>query len=145
MMNDEILLTLLTGLGIGGIAGAYFTELFKRRTKTQLAEFEERVSRFRSALIYMQVLLYPDQIEHLPVDVLKMYNLKTKKDIEDTLFAEYSRMILFAPDEVQAVKSFMQNPTSTNYWKTLTMMRQALWGKKTKLSLDELILSPTKS
>jgi hypothetical protein len=139
LIDKELIPTLLTGLGAGGIVGAYFSELFRRRTQTQLAEFEERVSRFRSVLIYMQVLLYPDQIDHLPVDVLQTYNLKTKKDIQDTLFAEYSRMVLFAPDEVlQTVKSFMINPSSASYWKTLTEMRKALWGKKTQLTSDEL-------
>lgn len=141
MIDNEFLLTLVTGLGVGGIVGRYFSEFFRRRTQTQLAEFEERVSRFRSVLIYMQVLLYPEQIDHLPVDVLQTYNLKTKEDIQDTLFAEYSRMVLFAPDEVlQAVKSFMKNPSSTSYWRTLTEMRKALWGKKTKLTSDELMV-----
>jgi hypothetical protein len=131
----------LTGLGAGGIVGAYFSEIFRRRTQTHLAEIEEKEKRFRSVLVYMQVLLYPDQINHLPVDVIKIYNLKTKKDIQDTLLAEYSHMVLFAPDAVlKAVKSFMQDPTSTNYWKALAKMREAYWGKKTKLSSDELML-----
>ena len=141
MIDNELVLPLLTGLGVGGIVGAYFSEFFRRRTQTQLVEFEERVSRFRSVPIYMQVLLYPDQIDHLPVDVLRTYNIKTKKDIQDTFFAEYSRMVLFAPDEVlQAVKSFMTNPSSASYWKTLTEMRKALWGKKTQLTSDELMI-----
>lgn len=139
MVESEFLLTLVTGLGVGGIVGAYFTELFRRKTQTQLAEFEEKANRFRSTLIYMQVLLHPDQIDHLPVDVLQAYSLKSKKDIQDTLFAEYSRMVLCASDGVlQSVKSFMTSPSSTSYWATLTEMRKDLWGKKTGLTQDEL-------
>ena len=141
LIDNEFLLTLLTGLGVGGIVGAYFTEFFRRRSQTQLVEFEEKLNRFRSILIYMQVLLYPDQIGHLPVDVLQTYNLKTKKDIQDTLFAEYSRMVLFAPDNVlQSVKNFIKNPSSTDYWRTLTEMRKALWGKKTELTSEDLTI-----
>lgn len=141
-MDNGLLLSLLTALGVGGIVGAYFNELFRRRAQTQLAESEERVVRFRSVLIYMQVLLHPDQIDHLPVDVLQTYNLKTTKDIQDTLLAEYTRMVLSVPDEVlQAVKSFMQSPTSDNYWKTVAEMRKSLWGKRTKLTPDELNLA----
>ena len=89
----------------------------------------------------MQVLMYPDQIEHLPVDVLKTFNLNTRADIEQTLFAEYSRMVLFAPDSVlRTVKAFIERPDEENYWKALTEMREALWGKKTKLSAEELML-----
>jgi len=140
LIDSDFFLTLVVGLG-AGVIGAYSAELFRRRTQTQLAEFEEKVNRFRSALIYMQVLLHPDQIDHLPVEVLKAYNLKTKDDIQDTLFAEYSRMVLFASDEVlQAVKSFMANPSDASYWKTLTEMRKNLWGKKTHLTYDELRL-----
>jgi hypothetical protein len=129
----------VTGLGVGGIVGAYFAELFRRRTETQLAEFEERITRFRSTLIHMQVLLHPDQIAHLPVDVRQAYNLKTKKDIQDTLFGEYSRMVLFASDGVlQTMKSFMANPSPNGYWATLAEMRKNLWGKKTRLTHDEL-------
>lgn len=142
MVDDTFILTLVTGLGIGGIVGAYFTELFRRQTQSQLAESEEKTTRFRSVLIYMQVLLYPDQIEHLPVDALATYNLKTRKDIEDTLFAEYSRLVLFAPDPVlRSVKAFLEQPDEANYWKAASEMRRFLWGKKTKLSLDSVMLS----
>jgi hypothetical protein len=142
LVDDTFILTLVTGLGVGGIVGAYFSERFRRQTQAQFAEFEEKATRFRTVLVYMQVLLYPEQIEHLPIDVLKMYNLKERKDIEDTLFAEYSRMVLFAPDAVlKTVKKFMEHPDDTNYWKTATEMRKALWGKKTDLSLDGLMLT----
>lgn len=97
LVDNSFILTLITGLGVGSIVGAYFTEFFRRQTRTQIAESKEKEIRFRSVAIYMQVLLYPDQISHLPVDVLKTYNLTTRADIEQTLFAEYSRMVLFAP------------------------------------------------
>lgn len=139
MADTNWLVAILGALGIGGAVGAYFTALFQRQSHTRMAEFEERLKRYRSTLVYMQVFLHPEDIQHLPVDVLQTFDIKTREDVKSTLQAEYSHMALFAPDYIlHAVKRFIENPSEESYWKSLLEIRRALWAKKTSLEWKDL-------
>ncbi len=141
LAESDLILTAI--VGVGGVAiGAYLNYVFTHRSEMTRAELEDRRKRYGAILPYMEVYLNPDHIKHLPADSALAFNIKNREDIRSTLFVEYSAMVFLAPDSVlRALKSFIEAPSSDNYWNALVEIRRALWGKQTKLPLTDLKLN----
>lgn len=64
---------------------------------------------------------------------------QTLNGIKESLKVEYAETHLFAPDDVvKSLKLFIESLSEERYYKTIKSMRKDLWGKKTKLSVEDM-------
>ena len=92
-------------------------------------------NKYRSILIYMDIMLHPEQIVH----TLEINNPLLKKlDIHDTaalkefyrqiIKANKANLYLYANDKlINAVNTFLKNPNEENYIVVARQMNRALW------------------
>jgi hypothetical protein len=87
-------------------------------------------------MIFMECYIHPKNIKFLQS---RSPENQTVKDIKETLKVEYAETLLFAPDDVvKSLKSFVESPSEKKYYETIKLMRKDLWGKKTKLSVEDM-------
>ena len=87
-------------------------------------------------MVFMECYIHPENIKFLES---RSPENRTVTDIKKTLKAEYAQTLLFAPDDVvKSLKSFIKSQSEKKYYETIKLMRTDLWGKKTKLSVEEM-------
>jgi len=129
----EIILALLTAIGLGGIIGAYFQSRFQHQKEVQEDIHNLKRQRYGAILIQMLTILAPQR------GLLKAQqfrpDLKDVADFKEEVKTEMLHSVLFASDDViKAMAEFLQNPSYSSYIKTTVAMRRDLWGKKTKIN-----------
>lgn len=125
---------------IGGIFGSIITYLvkffFDKNKERFLSELQQKEKRYKCTMIFMECYIHPKNIKFLQS---KSPENQTVKDIKETLKVEYAETLLFAPDNViKSLKSFIESPSEKKYYETIKLMRKDLWGKKTKLSVEDM-------
>ena len=137
VLSPEIVASLITAIGIGGILGAYFQSRFERQKQVQEQEHELKRRRYGCILILMLTKLDPKT--GLPHTREIRPDLNDLADVEKEIEIELLNGVLFASDGViLSMAEFVRNPSYPSYIKTAVAMRKDLWGKKT--SVDEHIL-----
>ncbi|MFH1288008.1 MAG: hypothetical protein ABII25_04850 [bacterium] len=133
----ELLISIITALGFGGIIGAYFQAIFQRQSQIKEKEHELKNRRYKTILILMLTKLDPENgMQHIAEF---RDDLKSIKDVEKEIETELLNSVLFANDEViKNLAQFSHNPRKSTYIKTVVAMRQELWGKKTKIKEEWL-------
>lgn len=143
-MNIETILSILSLLGIGGIIGAYVKNLLGKRKELDFKLNELNEDKFRSILVFMSILLRPENRKHFIVDDKYLQNLSEedlKKHCLMKIEEYYYHSMLYASDNViRAIKQFIQKPNRENYVKVAKFMRVDLWNKKSKLSFSDLLI-----
>ena len=134
-MPENILIALIS-FGFGSVASLIIKYVLDKKAEKSEAEFEHKIRRYKSAMIFMNVYLNPGNI----VFVKNSHpDIETKEDIKETLKAEYYEMLLYAPDDViENVKEFISTPSNKQFIKTIKSMRKDLWGNRTKLKDENL-------
>jgi hypothetical protein len=133
----EVVVSLLTAVGIGGILGAFFRSRFEQQKQVREKERELKRKRYGAILILMLTKLDPK--DGLPKTRNIRLDLKNLEDVEKELEMELLHGVLFASDDViKAMAEFTRRPTHAAYIKSVTAMRKDLWSKKT--SVDAGIL-----
>jgi hypothetical protein len=137
METFELIVSIATAAGIGGIIGAYFQAVFQRQRKIKEQEHEWKLRRYGSISIQMLTKLNPKVgLQHLK-DIRP--DLKTISDIDEELKTELLNGVIFASDEViTSMADFIRKPSYESYIKTVTSMRKDLWGRKTKIDENSL-------
>lgn len=143
-MATETILSILSLLGIGGIIGAYIKNLLDKRKELDFKLNELNESKFKSILIFMSILLRPENRKHFIVDDKYLQNL-SEKDLKKHCIMKleeyYYHSMLYASDNViKSIKRFIKNPNRENYVRVTKSMRVDLWNKKSKLSFSDLLI-----
>lgn len=134
----QIIISLLTAIGVGGFIGAYFQSRFQRQKEISEDIHNLKRQRYGAILIQMLTILNPER------GLLKAQafrpDLKTIDDFKEEVKTEILHSVLFASDDViKSLVEFIHNPNGASYIKTVVSMRRDLWHKKT--SIDEKTLS----
>jgi len=143
-MTVETILSTISLLGIRGIIGAYIKNLLDKRKELDFKLNELNENKFRSILIFMSILLRPENRKHFIVDDKYIQDL-SEKDLKKHCMIKleeyYYHSMLYASDNViKSIKRFIQNPNRENYVKVAKYMRVDLWNKKSKLSFSDLLI-----
>lgn len=134
-MSENVLIALIS-FGVGSVASLIIKYILDKKADKSGAEFEHKVRRYKSAIIFMNVYLNPNNILFIKSS---HPDIETKEDLKETLKAEYYEMLLYAPDYViENVKEFISTPSNTQLIKTIQSMRKDLWGNRTNLKEDRL-------
>jgi hypothetical protein len=134
----QIIISLITVFGIGGILGAYFKTQFERTKELQEQEHQLKKTRYGVILLLMLAKLDPKD----GLDKLKLHrpDLKSIVDIDKEIKSEYYNAIIFASDRVlKAMTKFIKNPTYQHYLTVVTAMRKDLWKKKTQINESDIV------
>lgn len=138
----EVLISLLTAIGLGSIIGAFFQSRFEHRKQIREQEHELKRRRYGAILILMLTKLDPKT--GLPHTRELRPDLQTIVDIEKELETELLNGFLFASDDViKSMAEFIRTPSHSSYLKTVVSMRKDLWNRRT--SINEQILTVLKS
>jgi hypothetical protein len=133
----EIIISLLTAVGIGSIMGAFVQSRLEQQKQVRAEERELKRRRYEVILILMITKLDP-QVQ-LPKARSIRPDLKNLADVEKELEVELLNGVLFASDDViKAMVEFTRTPSYSAYIRSANAMRRDLWGKKT--SINEGIL-----
>jgi hypothetical protein len=133
----EIMISLVSAVGVGGVFGAYFQSRFQHQRELKSDIHELKRQRYGAILIQMLTILDP---EHgLSKSQKFRPDLKNIEDFKEEVKIEILNGVLFASDEViKAMAEFIRDPNHSSYIKTVVSMRKDLWGKRTKISEDTL-------
>jgi len=141
-MTDPIQITVsvLTLLGVGGIAGGYITYLLDKKKEREFKILEQKEKRYKSCLLFMDAFFEPKNIKYLSS---RHPDIDSAQDVLEYLKMEYYEMTLYASKEVIfSVKRFIEKPIRENFLKTILTMRQDLSSKKNDLEKMNLQLKP---
>lgn len=134
----QIIITLLTAVGIGGILGAYFQSRFQRQKEVSEDIHNLKRQRYGAILIQMLTILNPKR--GLSKTQAFRPDLITVDDFKEEVKTEILHSVLFANDEViKSLVECIRSPDHASYIKTVVSMRKDLWCKKT--SVDEQVLN----
>jgi hypothetical protein len=139
-MNEtwQIIISILTLLGIGGIAGGYITYLLDKKKQREFQVLEQKERRYKSCLLYMDAYFEPKNIKYLSS---RQPDINNSHDIIEYLKMEYHEMMLYAAkDVILSVSVFIKNPTYENYLKTILKMRHDLSKKGNDILVDDIKL-----
>lgn len=118
----QLIFSILTLLGIGGIIGGYTTYLLDKKKEREFKVLEQKEKRYKSCLLYMDAFFEPENIKYLSS---RNPDIDNAHDIVEYLKMEYHEMMLYASREVIfSVKLFIENPTRENFLQTILTMRQ---------------------
>ena len=135
MVSEEILIGLVGGLGIGTLITSIANYYLENKKQIKIYEQETKRERYKALVIKMLVVLDPTNQKYvLPIRP----DLKTLEDWRKEVEAEWFNSWLFASDEViKQLKSFLNQPSTENYCKTVIAIRKDLWGKETNLTPED--------
>lgn len=138
-MNNliQIIISVLTLLGLGSVIGAYVTSLLDKKKELEFKLLEQKERRYKSCLLYMNTFFEPKNIKYLSN---RQPDIDNAHDVIEYLKMEYYEMMLYASKEVILfVKIFIESPSRENFLKTILYMRKDLKVNKNDLSLQEII------
>ncbi|OGF19323.1 hypothetical protein A3I35_02975 [Candidatus Falkowbacteria bacterium RIFCSPLOWO2_02_FULL_45_15] len=132
----QIIISVLTLLGLGGIVGGYITYLLDKKKEREFKVLEQKEKRYKSCLLYMDAFFEPKNIKYLSS---RQPDIDNAQDVIEYLKMEYHEMMLYASKEVIfSVKAFIENPTHEKFLRTILTMRQDLSKLKNDLDLNDI-------
>lgn len=131
----ELVLQILQVIVGSGLIVAIYNNYSQVKLQNKLKLTEITENKFRSILIYMDIMLHPDQIVH--TSEINNPMLKTIDNGDsDALVLFYRNLIeankanlyLYADDRlIQAVNQFLKSPSEENYIIVAKRMNRNLW------------------
>ncbi len=145
-MTIESMISIVGALGLGSLLGGYLTRIWGRKDELERDSRSFRENRYRTALVWMRCLIVPERLKHFEIDTRHLKNLSTPEDIKNYSRAEleefYYNSLLYAPDFVNvAFKRFIESPSEQLFIELSVAMRNDLWGKKSALRPDDVMLA----
>jgi len=132
----QLIIPLLTALGLGGIFGAYFQSRFQHQKEVKEDIHQLKRKRYGAILIQMITILDPERLSKTQAFRPDLTDIE---DLKEEVKTEMLNSVLFANDEViKAMAEFIQTPNHSSYIKTASAMRKDLLNKKTKIGEDVL-------
>jgi hypothetical protein len=134
----QTIISILTLLGVGGIAGGYITYLLDKKKERDFRILEQKEKRYKSCLLFMDALFQPNNIKYL---ASRHPDIDHTNDVIEYLRMEFYEMILYASNDViLSVKAFIEKRTQENFLKTILTMRRDLSPKESDLDLAKIRL-----
>ncbi len=131
-----LVLSVLTALGVGGIAGGVVQYLIERRKQVHSQHFEFKQRRYGS-IITMIARIGPR--EDLPKLTAVRPDLITVEDVIRELDVELLNAFLYAADSViERLSEFIQAPSRRTLIGVADAMRQDLYGRATDLTQETI-------
>lgn len=143
-MEFQVIISVLSLLGLGGIVGGYIQHLLNQKRETDLRIQDLNEGKYRSTLIFMRCVLKPENVNQFHIEdphIPRSKNEKIKKYVLDKLTEFYYNSLLYASDDVlRKFRQFINEPSEYNFMETAIAMRKDLWGKRTKIDLKQISL-----
>ena len=137
-MKIELLISVITALGIGSILGAYFQSRFQY--KKELKNEENDIKRKRFGAIIIQMLTIIDFNKNIKYVQKFRPDLINLDDYINETKAELLNSISYASDNViSSISDFLRKKDYKSYLKAVISIRKDLWGKKTKINEETFI------
>lgn len=131
---------ILTLLGVGGIIAAVITSRLNKSNELAFRTREQKLVRYKSALLFMDVHLSPSNMKYLNNSKAIMVH-SSKDDVVESLKAEYRELFLYASkDVIVSVKKFIDKPSEKNFARAVLAMRKDLGMSKKDLDINEISL-----
>lgn len=143
MITTAQIIPLLTALGIGSAIGVVIKHILDRNAELKIKLKTINEEKYRTILIYMSIILNPQNKNHFVLNDNILYSIKNENDIQEyaksKLKEYYYQSLLYASDDVmRSFKLFLAEPDRQNYIITAKKMRVDLWNDKTKLTVTEI-------
>jgi len=143
MISFSQIISLITALGIGSGIGIVIKSILDRNSELKFKLKTINEEKYRTILIYMSIVINPQNKSHFILNDNILYSLKSDKDIYDYSLSKlneyYYQSLLYATDDVmRAFKLFLSDCSRENYILSAQKMRQDLWNNKTDLILSEI-------
>jgi hypothetical protein len=128
---------IVSALGLGGIFGAILTAILQRRNEVKRIEHELKKKRYECALMLMWAKLEP--LYFKMVQQTNRPELINSEYLDSELKAELVYSLLFASDDViRSLNGFIEKPCIATLETVALYVRRDLWGKRSKLSKNDL-------
>lgn len=118
-----------------GIIIAIFNNYSQVKIQNRMKLNEICEGKFRSILIFMDLVLYPERIKHTSEvnnPNIKSVNLNNHEEVrmfyKELISANISNIYLYADDKmIKALNIFLSSPSQQNYINVANLMRKRLW------------------
>lgn len=138
MDETQIIKTLITAI-IGGVVATYLKSLLDKKKELDISLNKITEDKYRSLLVFMACALDINKKRYF--SLVEQTKNETSEDYMNQIKEYYYHSILYSSDDViEKLKAFIESPSKNNYVKVAQAMRKDLWGRKTKLSFDEIEL-----
>ena len=136
-ISGQIVLSVITALGIGGILGSYFQSLFQHHKQIKDQKHDLKFKRYGCILILLLTKLDPQSgLPHMKEIRPDLHDIK---EIEKEIEVELLNAVLYAGDGViKALSDFIRNPNYASYISTAAAIRKDLWGNKTSIKEQDI-------
>ncbi len=136
-------ISLLSALGLGSVIGILIKHILDRNGELKIKRKTINEEKYRTILIYMSIIINPENKDHFVLNDNILYNLKNNNEIKEYALSKlneyYYQSLLYASDDVmKAFKVFLANPNREKYILIARKMRMDLWNNKTKLTITEI-------
>ncbi len=129
------LLEIIQIITASGLIVAIYNNYSQIKLQNKLKVTEIKENRFRSILIFMDIMLHPELILHTSeVDnpLLKTIDVNDNNQLieyyKNKIKANKANLYLYADDKlIQALDEFIENPSESNYITVAEQMKQDLW------------------
>lgn len=118
-MDAQILISVLSGLGIGGLLGVFAKSFLDRQQHKFSKVFEYKEARYKAIMILMWIAMNPTEYE-LGKLIKHRPDIRNTKELEEELKLEYHNAMLFASDEVLDAMSDFLKKKNVEAWKIVT-------------------------
>jgi hypothetical protein len=148
-MTIESVISVVGALSIGSLLGGYLTHIWGRKDELERGSRDFRENRYRSSLVWMRCFIVPERIKHFDINDPHIENLSTPEDVKNYSRAKleefYYNSLLYAPDFVNiAFKRFIETPSEKLFIELAVAMRNDLWGKRSAMLPDDVMLAKEK-
>ena len=142
-LPDAAIGPIVGSIGIGTLIGIVIKSVLDTRSEIKLRHKTINEEKYRTILIYMSILISPNNKNHFVVNDTMLYDLKESSDIDTYVRSKlkeyYYQSLLYSSDNVlKAFKAFLKDNSRENYILCAQRMRQSLWDQETKLSLEDI-------
>jgi hypothetical protein len=138
MDETQIIETLITAI-IGGVVATYLKSFLDKQKELDISLNKITEDKYRSLLVFMACALDINKKRYF--SLVEQTKNETSEDYINQIKEYYYHSILYSSDDViEKLKAFIESPSKNNYVKVAQAMRKDLWGRKTKLSFDEIEL-----
>lgn len=143
-MTTQEILTAIGFIGIGGLLKS-LADFFVSKRK-QKAENKQQFKETRYKAITLLCYSLINYERESAILVINRPDITSKERLYNELNAEWTNMILFASDKVLlAMKKFLEKEDISAFNNLIIAMRKDLYGIKTKIKVQDLLLTKNNS
>lgn len=139
IMDVQVFVSLLAGLGIGSIATAIISGWLDKKKQMDLTLARILEDKYRGLLVFMACALNIEKKRYFTIN--EQVEQKTAQEYMNQVVEYYYHSTLYSSDQViLTLKEFIENPNEETYIKVAQAMRKDLWGRKTNIDFSDIKL-----